>query len=299
MKVLLALDGSPASDSALELAASIDWPPGSTLRLLTVIEIFDAAATGAWTPGVAYDIDRQDDEATARGDQLLEQATRRLKEKGIDAGWSVVHGRPASTIVEDATAFGADLVVMGSRGHGTIASMVLGSVSAEVADHSPCPVLVTRSPRLTRVILGADGSEYAIAAEDYLARWPIFASSTIEAISVAQSDAAWRSGIALAGYAPDVGDDGVVRDQIKTDHQHIADQAVERLASAGRHAVARVVDGDAASELIRVARDEHADLIVLGTHGRTGLSRLLLGSVARNVMLHAPCSVLVVRRRPN
>jgi nucleotide-binding universal stress UspA family protein len=173
--------------------------------------------------------------------------------------------------------------------------MVLGSVSAEVADHAPCPVLVARLPRLTRVILATDGSPYARAAEQMLASWPIFARAAIEATSVAEAGMPWTSGLALSAYAPNTEDYAQTGRQIIDDHRQVAEAAAERLRAAGRRAVGRVTQGDAAHELIRIAEDAQADLIALGTHGRTGLTRLIVGSVARNVMLHAHCSVLVVR----
>ena len=61
----------------------------------------------------------------------------------------------------------------------------------------------------------------------------------------------------------------------------------------------RLVMGDPASEIVRVAKEEHPELIVLGTHGRTGLSRILMGSVAEAVMRHAPCPVLIYRLNTN
>lgn len=295
MRVLLATDGSPASEVALELVASVAWPRGTIIRLLMAIEPVDAVLSGAWAPAVAYDLDRQEVELIAAADAVLAHAARGLATSGADIEQVVVRGRPATAIVDSAAELPADLIVLGSRGHGTISSMVLGSVSAEVADHAPCPVLVARSPRVTRVVLGVDGSTYAQAAEEYLGKWPIFSHAAIEATSVAHTSLATSSGLALSGYAPSTDDFTEIGKQVVGDHQRLADEAAERLKRAGLRASARVIEGDAASELIRVARDDQADLIVVGTHGRTGLSRLVLGSVARRVMVHAGCSVLVVR----
>ena len=70
--------------------------------------------------------------------------------------------------------------------------------------------------------------------------------------------------------------------------------AAERLHDAGFVTTAQVRDGDAAHQIVACAREREAGLVVVGTRGQTGLRRLILGSVARNVLLHAPCSVLVV-----
>jgi len=78
-------------------------------------------------------------------------------------------------------------------------------------------------------------------------------------------------------------------------HKEIAERAATRLRKAGLTADARIVLGDPRSALLDAARSEHADLIVVGSHGRTGIKKLLLGSVASHVVTHAPCNVLVVR----
>jgi nucleotide-binding universal stress UspA family protein len=86
--------------------------------------------------------------------------------------------------------------------------------------------------------------------------------------------------------------------QAKTEHQRIADDASARLRDAGRTADAGMRVGDAAAEVIAAAAERGADLIVLGSRGRTGVTRLLLGSVARNVLSGSGASVLVVRVGP-
>ncbi|MGH7741085.1 MAG: universal stress protein, partial [Candidatus Eiseniibacteriota bacterium] len=69
------------------------------------------------------------------------------------------------------------------------------------------------------------------------------------------------------------------------------------LRDRGFKSQAQVVVGDPRTELVEAAKREHADLLVVGSHGRTGLTKLMLGSVASHVVTHAPCSVLVVKRR--
>ena len=296
MRILLATDGSAPAETALELARSIPWPEGSTIRVVSVIEPVEAILSAAWTPTLAQDIEQQAEELLASAEVVLEHAARQLAASGVTVEREVMRGRAASCVVEDATRFRADLIIIGSRGHGSISSMLLGSVSAEVADHAPCPVLVARVPRLTRLVLGADGSDYALAAEEWLKRWPIFGQAAIEVTSVAYVGAPWTSGLALSAYSGSAAEYAQADRQIMTDHQQVAEAVAERLRSAGLRATARVAEGDAAHELIRVAAQDAADAIVIGTHGRTGLARLIMGSVARNVMLHAPCSVLIVRK---
>ncbi len=134
----------------------------------------------------------------------------------------------------------------------------------------------------------------ARAAEGLLIRWPIFAGLPITVVSVAEDGFPFSSAVAplvysdaLKGYARSVADD---------QRSTVACEAVAgRLRAAELEAVAEVHHGDAAQEIIASAIRHGSGLIVIGTRGRTGLRRLLLGSVARKVLLHAPCSVLVVR----
>ena len=295
MKVLLATDGSEAAATALELIGSIAWPTGSEIRLVTALEPVEPVMTAAWAPALATDIDRQQQDLTTAAEAVLDHGARSLAHTGAKITTDVIEGRAASAILAEAKQLPADLVVMGSRGHGTIGSMLLGSVSAEVADHSPAPVLIARRPRLTRVVLGQDGSDCARVAEKLVASWPIFAGTAIEVTSVAYLGMPWTSGLALASYEAIPDDYSSVGRQIIAEHQQIVDELARRLASAGRRASGRVYEGEAAAGLIDVADEVQADAIVVGTHGRTGLSRLVLGSIARNVMLHAHCSVLIAR----
>ena len=98
----------------------------------------------------------------------------------------------------------------------------------------------------------------------------------------------------LAGYAPSAAIEAAIKDEI-AHHRGICEASARRLREAGRRVSALVVHGSPATELMRTAEEVQADLIVLGTHGRSGISRAVYGSVTRNVMIHAACSVLIVR----
>lgn len=291
MRVLLATDGSEAAERAIELAGAISWPEGTQFRLVMAVEPIEHNLSAAWVLPAENNSDRRTKELEDAAQAVLGHAARELATTGMEISQRVMRGRPATKIVENAHHFAANLVIVGSRGHGTIASMVLGSVSAEVVDHAPCPVLVARDTRLTRAVLGYDGSTFAHSAEEFVARWPIFQKVAIEVVSVIDLGTTWTAGLALSLYNPPPEVIAETVDAIQSD----AAAAARRLKESGLRVSARVVHGKAAAELIRVAGNDQADLIVVGTHGRTGLARLVLGSVARNVMLHAPCSVLVVR----
>ena len=293
MRVIVATDGSAAAGVGVELVARAAWPPGTSIRVVQAVEPLPLTVTGSFGmfTGVQPESPEELEEVAAGA---LERACHRLAAKDRHVETSILRGRASTAIVDAAREVGADLVVLGSRGHGTIEAMLLGSVSAEVVDHSPVPVLVARSDRMDRIVLAWDGSAYAARAAELL-RWPIFARSSITVVSVAQPEIPWWSGFAGAG-AP-----GIVPLYVEAaaasrrEHDRLASAMASELQAAGLSATAELRSGDPAEELVGAARASSADLVVLGTHGRTGLTRLVLGSVARNVLHHASCSVLITK----
>ena len=293
MRVLLAYDGSAGAAEAAALTDAIPWPSDSVLRVVSVIEPILTPMSGPWDRGSVLSPEL-DPAVTASANETLRQVVERLGSSGRSVGGSALRGRAASTIVDDAREFRADLVIVGSRGHGAIATLLLGSVSSEVVDHAPCPVLVARGPSLSRAVFATDGSPSAQVAEAILAQWPIFAGLAVHVLSVAEVVHPWTTGIAPTVYGQVLDAYAAELRESKAQHQRIATDAAARLRESGRRVDSEMRDGDAAGEIIAAAEKRGADLIVLGSRGRTGLTRLLLGSVARNVLSGSTASVLVV-----
>jgi nucleotide-binding universal stress UspA family protein len=293
MRILLAHDGSSGAAQAADLVRTIAWPAHSIVRVVSAIEPTMVTLT-PWAGGVAdysSEADRQINEYY-KGE--LAETVQRLTGPNRTVESVVLRGRPATAIVDEAAAFGADIVVVGSRGHGAIASLVLGSVSGEVVDHAPCPVLVARQPTMYRIIFATDASPSATSAQAFLLHWPIFDGLPIRVVSVADVPHPWHTGIAPTMYRQV--SEAFARDleEAKKEHQRIAAESVAQLTAAGLDATADTPVGDAAAEVIAAGVNWGADLIVLGSRGRTGLSRLLLGSVARNIVHGSATSILIV-----
>ncbi len=295
MRILVATDGSESGGLAVDLVASIAVPPDSEIVVADAVETGAGIYGGPWPGLAAVQTDRIEADIRAAAQKTVHEARERLARPGLNVEGVVLRGRPATAIVDRARAMRADLVVVGSRGHGTIASMVLGSVSAEVVDHAPAPVLVARGRRIDRIVLGWDGSSHARRAADLLRTWPIFAGSLVRVVSVADVENPWWTGFPEAGSPEMMPMYVEAADASRRQHDELAGEMTAQLHSAGFTAEADRRDGDVASEILAAANASRADLIVMGTHGRTGLKRLILGSVARNVLQHATCSVLVVR----
>ena len=289
MKVLLATDGSHGAALAERLVGSLRWPDRTEVVVLRMaLPIF----AGGDLPADAYTALHEKRQREAN--EHLARVRAELAREGLLVSTRVRLGRSASGIVEEARRLEADLIVVGSRGLGLFKSAVLGSVAAEVVDHSPCPVLVARTSQVRGVVVGADGSSEAAIAEAIISEWPMFHGSPVHVVAVAAIPpvVSGRLGPHQAASA----DEAWAVEAIRGGAQRFADQAAENLRAAGVNADTAVRGGDPAHQLIEAAIEAGADLIVTGSRGATGLGRLLLGSVARGVLQHAPCSVMIVRR---
>ncbi len=283
MRVLVAHDGSSGADVATSLAASLPWPDGSVIRVIGSIE-GDLQPLSTTEPGPVLARPAPVDLAPA-----LEAAVRTLQRPGVAVDRVVRRGDPATAIADEAEALGADLVVIGSRGLGPLRTLFMGSVAAAVVDAASCAVLVARGPSMNEVLLATDGSGPSDAATAVLARWPIFAGIRIRVLSVATT-------VPQYGELPA---SGGMREAVEVARQQkVADAAAIRLRDAGREAVPHVLTGDVAARIVRFANARSSDLIVIGSRGRTGLKRALLGSVGRAVLSSARGSVLIVKTMP-
>jgi nucleotide-binding universal stress UspA family protein len=295
MHVLLAYDASAGADEAVALLLSMRWPAGSAVRVVAVIEPSAALVPSVpLTPAGLVTSPEIEAQIRAQLGSDVDGAVQRLKAANLAAEGVVLYGRPGTVIVDEARGFSADVVVAGSRGHGPIATLVLGSVSAELVDHAPCPVLVARRPTAARVLLASDGSASASHAGTIVAEWPMFEGVEIRVLSVAEVVRPWHTGLAPSMYRQVVEAYASDLAKAKTEQDAVARAAVDRLTTAGRTADAKLRVGDAAAEIIDEASSWGADLVVLGSRGLTGLSRLVLGSVARNVLQGTDSSVLIV-----
>jgi nucleotide-binding universal stress UspA family protein len=164
-----------------------------------------------------------------------------------------------------------------------------------VADHAPCPVLVVRGVGVERILLAVDGSPSARAATTFLGGCRALAPKPVEVLSVAPAPppplpvpGSELSDAAFEWYDAEI---RTHRDLAEA----IAARSAEALRADGLAARWSISQGDPAHEILEAVRGFGASLVVLGSRGHSGIKRVLLGSVARNVLLHTEASVLIVR----
>ena len=207
----------------------------------------------------------------------------------IEAGW------PHAQVLRLAEEWRADLVVVGARGAAAPADVLLGQSAERIVRHAHCPVLIARpAPAGGRIVIGTDFSDPALPAVHAgvaEARRTGARITLLHAIEdsfgvTIQSGPTWEM-------------PWITAPEQRREAQDAARRWLdEALVLAGATGDAVVGFGDPATLLVAAAREGGAELVVVGTAGRTGLRRVLLGSVAEKVARTAPCSVLVVRLSP-
>lgn len=293
--IVVGYDGSSCADTAVDLVNSLAWGPDASVSLITVIPDVRKVRS-VWGSAVVGSSAQVDAQLTTQGEEALEAPADRLRARGLTCARVVGRGQAPQEIAALAERDTADLIVVGSRGLGPIRSMLLGSVSQEVIDLAPTPVLVVRQPAVTRIVFGADGSPGAEAAEQTLAALPVPAGTAVRVVSVAEIIRPSTIGLAPALYGEAMAWQVESEADALRVHQKLAEDAADRLRAHGMQVTSEARAGDPAGELLAAATEAGADLIVVGSRGRTGLARLVLGSVARRVVQHAKASVLIAAR---
>lgn len=263
-KVLLATDGSAFSAGASREAIGLAKKCGSHLVAMAVIET--------------------NPEYSALAPELLEKEEQRVRDvldavkndattAGVDVETTAHEGEHAwQYIIEEAGRQRAEMIIMGRRGRTGLARVAMGSQTARVIGHAPCDVLVVprdASVKCENILVATDGSSFSEAAAREAIAMAAKCSARLSVISVASSEAEMPAA------------EGNV------------DNVSEQAAAAGVSVEKQTAVGKAYLEIVKSAEQMKADMIVVGCHGRTGLKKLLMGSVAERVVGHASSAVLV------
>ncbi len=285
--IVVGYDGSPSARMALEWAIEEAKIKQASLRIVVAWSLPPlemSVSDSSFTDPAVLESEKD------YGDELLAEALGLARDAGVDAGGFVLPDSPAHALVEASAE--ADFLVVGSRGHGTFAGLLLGSVSRQVATHAKCSSVIVRpaaDPQSRDIVVGVDGSQPSLHALDFA------------------FDEADRRGMRLRVLhtwdVPPVGAiTGVptfsppefIRDLKNSEARLIS----EALAGHGD----RYPDVEVSEELeqggpvqVLTEASEHAAMVVVGSRGRGGFLGLLLGSVSHGIAHHAHCSVAVIR----
>jgi nucleotide-binding universal stress UspA family protein len=266
-KLLLSADGSKFSEGAVKEAISLAKTCSSKLYVVSVVEVnpeFEAIALGI--------VEKAERETR----QYLEYVKGKAMKEGADCEIIVHEGEsPHQYIVDEASKKKVEMIIMGRHGRTGLKRLMMGSVTAKVIGHAPCKVLVVPKAATVaykKILIATDGSKYSEAA----ARKAMSIAKRCESDLIVLSVATKNTNLPNAKRSVEKIRRNAEKEKIK----------VETLTPKGMPY----------KVIVDTAERKNADLIVVGSHGRTGLEKLLMGSVTERVIGHAECAVLVVKR---
>jgi len=278
-KILVAVDGSDSSRNALSQAFRFAVDEKCWITVTSVVPPYDGEIETIGIRDIRAALRKPCEDALRDSQKFAEQEHALIKTVCEE-------GEAHERIVDLADAENCDLIIMGRRGLRPVERLLVGRVTARVIGHSQRDVLVVplgTSVGWKTILLATDGSKYsAVAAVRAIA----FAKSyggELKVLSVVDVPTEFYA------EAPQA-----VDDLIKKAKSYVAD-IKKQAEAAGVKAETFIGEAEAHQAVLNLAKEQKADMIVIGSHGRTGMRRLLMGSVAEKVIGYAGCPVLVVK----
>lgn len=292
-RIVAGVDLSPESILAVEQAMAVARHQGAELVLVHVGAVPEAPeglppsmrATASHYRAMLND-------RLAEDRAGLEALRQRLIGQGVQVSHVIVDGYPDTALAEAAGSIGAGLVVVGTHGRTGVRRVLLGSVAEKTVRLADTSVLVVRGAAVAggfrRIVVGSD---FSPLAETAIARAVAMAApgARIEVVHAWNVPADVSPEGSLAAALADL------RGSLSDDTLRAGGELCAAWKARGADLNFRSIEGAPDAALHDAAIELDADLVVVGSHGRRGLRRWLLGSVAEAIVRHAPCSVLVAR----
>lgn len=292
-RILFPTDFSSVAEGAFAHASHLALRTGATIHVFNVVapDSDDAGNPMDFLP-----------EEPVEGDQIREAAPHRIEVKTAteeEGTVSIIYAQtdstsPAKAITEHADAHDIDLVVMGTHGRTAVDRLLSGSVAEQVVREAPCPVFTvlsgeedTTAPTIDRVLAPVDLSEQSSLVVDHAAELSETYGAPLDLLHVVE-EAAYPTVYGIDPLTP-------TNPDVQSRAREALESLAERIEIAEEQLSLYVVAGYAARDIVDFAEQQETDLIVMATHGRTGLDRFFIGSVAEKVVRRAPCPVFTVK----
>ena len=277
-KILIAYDGSDSAKAALAIAADLANRDNCWIKVLAVVPAYDGDLDLIGVSNIKDTIE-------GPGQKLLAEAKKLAQEHNVHILTNLEQGEPFERIVRVAQDEKCDLIVMGRSGVSHLARELMGGVTARVIGHTDKQVLIVPENArfdLSNILVAADGSPNSESALDLAYDLARENGSKLTAVKVVQTDEE------MMALAPEH-----IRQMVENSREYL-DRLEEKCDHDGLRLNTFVREGEPHDQITKLADDLNASLIVMGTHGRKGLNRLLMGSVTERTIGYANCPVLVI-----
>lgn len=278
-KILVAVDGSESSTHALRESFKLAKNEKSWITVVSVVPAYTGDLALVGVGNIMASMRKPCEEALSHADRLAKEERALIKTVCEE-------GEIYERIIDLADAENCDLIVMGRRSHRRIERTMIGSVTARVIGYSQRDILIVPEDTAIgwkNILLATDGSKYSDAATGRAIDFAMSYGGELKVISIVDVPAEYYA------EAPKA-----VEDLTKKAKEFVAH--VKKKAEASNISTETFVgEGEAYKVITDFAKKEKADVIVMGSHGRTGIKRLLMGSVTEGVIGHSTCPVLIVK----
>lgn len=279
-KILVALDGSESSLHALRETFRLARAEKSAVRVVSVVPPYEEELSLVGVKKGVVELMREPFQ------KALVDAAKTAEAHSVRIQASCEEGEPHETIVDLAEAEHCNLIVVGVRGCNPANQVLMGSLTARVIGYSRTDILVVPlngTFGLDKILFAIDGSKFSDGAMQRAFTFHRTYGSKLYALSVADVPPH------LYGVSPAAAE-GIIANA----RENLV-QVEQKADAAGVLIEPLLREGDPAQLITDIAETQHIELIVIGSHGRSGLGRLLMGSVTERVIGHARCPVLVTR----
>jgi nucleotide-binding universal stress UspA family protein len=303
-RILVAVDESPSAQRALNLAVALGRTFGSELVLSHAVDRASTISIATTLSGAEPALQDILDEQQSTAEELLQRAAGVARSAGVHAGAVVLDGRPADALLAYVRHNAVDAIVMGTQGKRGLERAFLGSTAETVLRNSDVPAFVVHlpdvadtaippigstTPLFRRILVALDASEQAEAALDLAIDLAAGTQTRLVCCTALDTRELLDKAVTY-GYsaAPMV-------DELQREAETLLERRSDRARARGIESGSIIAHGKPAEAVLRAAHDQDVDLIAIGTHGRHGIHRMLVGSVAESVVRRSHIPVVVVR----
>ncbi len=290
--IVVPLDGSELSEQALPLAGAIATKRNAEVVLTTAVTAGDRWVDDGF-------VRQWESEDQAAVESYQRSIIERLQQQGVHARAHSDRGQPQAVIESVADREGAGLIVMTTHGRSGVSRWTLGSIADKVLRTTNTPLILihptahAQVPEAVRqIVVALDGSGLAEAALPEAERFARTMDASLLLVRAVVPPAMLYGAQFMPGGLP-------VLDRLEADAKQYLERTAERIRKSGLKVGVAVTVGAPADVILNASREDGAGLIAMTTHGRSGLNRWILGSVADAVVRHGGVPVLVIRSWPS